>query len=210
MLAMKANNEAARKFQRWIAFEVVPNIRKHGYYAMPTAPVAPEFTPDFFRKIADTLEAKEKEILALTSAKAELEGTVTVQAQQIAELQPKGAFYDLLNCCQDPVTVTTIAKDYKRGAVSFNRLLEQLGVQFKQRNRWVLKQEFSDKFEKPDKPLTTTYQHPFVGKDGKSHTNEHMLWTQAGRVVLTHFLAEHGIFPKSERPHTESDASENN
>ena len=210
MLAMKANNETAKKFQRWIAYEVVPNIRKHGVYMTPAAAEKIISDPDFIINLAQQVKAERAKVAALTVEVDELKGTVAAQAQQITELQPKGAFYDLLNCCQDPVTVTTIAKDYKRGAVSFNRLLEQLGVQFKQRNRWVLKQEFSDKFEKPDKPLTTTYQHPFVGKDGKSHTNEHMLWTQAGRVVLTHFLAEHGIFPKSERPHTESDASENN
>lgn len=32
MLAMKANNESAQKFQRWIAIDVVPAIRKTGSY----------------------------------------------------------------------------------------------------------------------------------------------------------------------------------
>ena len=35
MLAMKASNEAAIKFQKRIAFEILPSLRKYGYYAMP-------------------------------------------------------------------------------------------------------------------------------------------------------------------------------
>ena len=35
MLAMKANNETARNFQRLIAFEILPSLRKYGYYALP-------------------------------------------------------------------------------------------------------------------------------------------------------------------------------
>ena len=34
-LAMKANNETARDFQAWLADDVVPSIRKHGYYILP-------------------------------------------------------------------------------------------------------------------------------------------------------------------------------
>lgn len=32
MLGMKANNETALKFQKWLAFEVIPSIRKTGSY----------------------------------------------------------------------------------------------------------------------------------------------------------------------------------
>ena len=34
-LGMKANNAVADKFQNWLAFEVIPSIRKTGYYEMP-------------------------------------------------------------------------------------------------------------------------------------------------------------------------------
>lgn len=32
LLGMKANNESARKFQMWLAKDVIPSIRKHGMY----------------------------------------------------------------------------------------------------------------------------------------------------------------------------------
>ena len=34
-LGMKANNAVADKFQNWLALEVIPSIRKTGYYEMP-------------------------------------------------------------------------------------------------------------------------------------------------------------------------------
>ncbi|MBO4400393.1 MAG: hypothetical protein J5809_00935 [Selenomonadaceae bacterium] len=39
-LAMKANNDNAKKFQEWIANVVVPSIRKNGYYILPNAAAA--------------------------------------------------------------------------------------------------------------------------------------------------------------------------
>ena len=32
---MKANNEKAQKYQRWLAIEVLPTLRKTGLYEMP-------------------------------------------------------------------------------------------------------------------------------------------------------------------------------
>ncbi|NGT03595.1 ORF6C domain-containing protein [Clostridium perfringens] len=35
LLGMKANNDIARKFQTWLAVEVIPTIRKNGQYQLP-------------------------------------------------------------------------------------------------------------------------------------------------------------------------------
>lgn len=50
MLAMKANNDAALKFQKWLAFDVVPAIRKTGRFAMD-GPVD-RLTPDDYIRAA--------------------------------------------------------------------------------------------------------------------------------------------------------------
>ena len=44
MLAMKSNNDAALKFQKWLAFDVVPAIRKTGQYtpAQAATPISPD------------------------------------------------------------------------------------------------------------------------------------------------------------------------
>ncbi len=40
LLAMKANNEVARKFQTWLAVEVIPAIRKSGQYQIEKKPTS--------------------------------------------------------------------------------------------------------------------------------------------------------------------------
>ncbi|AXH51915.1 ORF6C domain-containing protein [Clostridium perfringens] len=40
LLAMKANNEVARKFQTWLAVEVIPAIRKSGQYQLEKKPTS--------------------------------------------------------------------------------------------------------------------------------------------------------------------------
>ncbi len=41
LLAMKANNDVARKFQTWLAVEVIPVIRKSGQYQLPVKRIYP-------------------------------------------------------------------------------------------------------------------------------------------------------------------------
>ena len=47
LLAMKANNEAAKKFQKKVAYEIMPAIRKNGYYSLTgkTAPAVAASAP---------------------------------------------------------------------------------------------------------------------------------------------------------------------
>ena len=49
-----------------------------------------------------------------------------VQSQQIAELQPKATYYDLILQCKDLLSVTEIAKDYGMSATGFNKMLYEL------------------------------------------------------------------------------------
>lgn len=59
MLAMKANNERAQKFQRWIAMDVVPAIRKTGTYSMAKEKVLQQFMEqqtEFNQKMMERLE----------------------------------------------------------------------------------------------------------------------------------------------------------
>ena len=36
LLGMKAENKIAQEFQKWLAIDVIPEIRKNGTYSMPT------------------------------------------------------------------------------------------------------------------------------------------------------------------------------
>ena len=88
MLAMKASNEAAIKFQKRIAFEILPSLRKYGYYAMPgrdeiKSPELNKVTSEKFLKVVKAinnynracydLNAKKKRMYELSKEWLELD-----------------------------------------------------------------------------------------------------------------------------------------
>ena len=88
---------------------------------------------------------KEALILALeqqeTIEKLEIENKV--KDQQIAELQPKGTYYDLVLQCKGLLSITVIAKDYGESGQWLNKKLHELGVQYKQGDIWLLYQKYA-------------------------------------------------------------------
>lgn len=52
LLAMKANNETAKQFQKQVATEILPSIRKHGAYMTPDTIEKALTSPDFLIQLA--------------------------------------------------------------------------------------------------------------------------------------------------------------
>ena len=72
---------------------------------------------------------KEKERLALENKE---------QLQIIGELQPKADYTDEILKCPGTVTITQIAKDYGMSGTKMNKILNELGVQFKKSGQWFI------------------------------------------------------------------------
>ncbi|MBR1806192.1 MAG: phage antirepressor [Selenomonadaceae bacterium] len=170
-LVLKSRKPDAKRFRKWLTSEVVPSIRKNGIYLNPNAPIDPRF----LRKMADELEARDKQIAALTA--------------RVDELQPKADYAESILRCQDAVPITLIAKDYGYGAASFNELLHTFRIQFKTGGTWALYQPYA----KMGYAVTT----PEILKDGLTVT--HMRWTQKGRMFLYNVLKRENIVPVIER-----------
>ena len=130
--------QAAEQFERWVFDEVLPSIRKHGAYMTADTLEAAILNPDYLIQIATALkEEREKRKL--------LESETAVQKQQIAELQPKASYYDVVLNCKDLLFITEIAKDYGKSGTWLNKTLHELGVQFKQGKIWLLYQKYAEK-----------------------------------------------------------------
>ena len=171
----------AKAFKRWVTSEVLPAIRKHGLYA-----------------IDDILENPDIAIQALTKLKEEraarkaLELDNQVKSQQIAELQPKATYYDLILQCKDLLSVTEIAKDYGMSAKGLNAMLHELGVQFNQSGVWFLYAKYQH--EGYTQTKTQNYNCP----DGTQGSKVHTYWTQKGRLFIYNLLKSEGILPTIE------------
>ena len=177
-LILSSKLQAAKRFKHWVTSEVLPTIRKHGIYA-----------------IDDILENPDLAIAALTKLKEErekrkeLECLNLVQRQQIAEMQPKVTYYDLILQNKNTVPITQIAKDYGMSGRAFNELLHVRGVQYKLRGTWLLYQKHAE--------CGYTQSKTFNVADGKSVM--HTYWTQKGRLFIYELLRQDGILPVMER-----------
>lgn len=122
-----------------------------------------------------------------------------VKDQQIAELQPKASYYDVILQCKDLLSTTIIAKDYGMAAKGFNKLLHELGIQYTQSGVWLLYQKYADKGYTQTK--TQNYNRP----DGTQGAKPHTYWTQKGRLFLYEFLKAHGYLPIIEKEESEEE-----
>ena len=180
-LILSSKLPTAKAFKRWVTSEVLPAIRKHGLYA-----------------IDDILENPDIAIQALTKLKEEraarkaLELDNQVKSQQIAELQPKATYYDLILQCKDLLSVTEIAKDYGMSAKGLNAMLHELGVQYNQSGVWFLYAKYQH--EGYTQTKTQNYNRP----DGTQGSKVHTYWTQKGRLFIYNLLKSEGILPTIE------------
>ena len=181
-LILSSKLPAARKFKHWVTAEVLPSIRKHGVYAIDEMLANPE-------AMISALMAYKKERekrLALASENA-------VQKQQIAELQPKANYYDIVLNCPDLLPITVIAKDYGWSGRHMNRYLADKGIQFRQGDIWLLYQQYAQR------GYTSTKTYAYPGNDGENHSKVHTYWTQAGRLFIYSLMKADGNLPLIEQ-----------
>ncbi len=109
--------------------------------------------------------------------------------QQVNELQPKATYYDMVLQNKSLLSVSKIAKDYGMSAIKMNRLLHDLGVQYKQGDIWLLYAKHQDK------GYTQTHTHVIDADNSRVSTK----WTQKGRLFIYELLKQEGTLPLIER-----------
>lgn len=191
---LRSDKPQAKPFRKWVTSEVLPTIRKHGAYMTPDVLAQTIQNPDFLIGLVTELKAEQER-----RRTAEL--TVSVQNQQIAELQPKASYYDVVLNCKDLLSVSEIAKDYGKSAKWLNAKLHELKVQFKQGDIWLLYQKYAEK------GYTSTKTQSYNGKDGTIHSKVHTYWTQKGRLFIYGLLKELGILPLIEQDDDEEEST---
>ena len=184
---LRSDKPQAKPFRKWVTNEVLPSIRKHGAYMTEQTLKRALTSPDFLIELATQLKAEQAQ-------RKQLETTVAVQNQQIAELQPKASYYDVVLNCKDLISIGKIAKDYGWSAQKLNEYLHKHGVQYKQGKTWLLYQKYAGM------GYTSTKTHTYHGDDGTEHAADpHTYWTQKGRLFVYDLLKSDGIYPLIER-----------
>lgn len=172
---LRSDKPKAKDFRRWITSDVLPSIRKHSVYIADSVLDEMAKNKEFTENLLSTLQAERMKKSALI--------------ERLEKTLPKAVYCDVILQCPGAVQVSILAKDYGMSAVSFNKLLHGLKIQYKVGDTWVLYKNYADK----GYTVTRTY-----------HVNEqtaaiHTYWTQRGRLFLYDFLKWHGIIPEAEK-----------
>lgn len=185
--------DSAKRFKHWITHDVIPTIRKTGGYVANDdlfintyLPTADDATKLMFRTTLATVRQ-------LNEEKQQLQQTVSVQAQQISEMQPKVTYYDIVLNCKDLVAISVIAKDYGWSAKSMNKYLHEKGVQYKQGCIWLLYQKYASS------GYTSTKTYTYQDWKEEAHTTVQTYWTQKGRLFIYEMMKADGNLPLIEQ-----------
>ncbi|MDD2954555.1 MAG: phage antirepressor KilAC domain-containing protein [Parabacteroides sp.] len=181
-LVMRSKLPEAEQFQDWVCEEVLPAIRKTGGYMVDKENDSPEEIMARALLVAqDTMKRKEARI-------HQLEETAAIQEQQIKIAAPKVEYHDTVLMSADTYTTNQIAKELGISAVTLNKKLRSLGVQYSQSGQWLLYAKYQNKGY--TKTHTYTFTHATTGQPG---TAMRTVWTEAGRKFI------HGLLKQAEK-----------
>ena len=122
--------------------------------------------------------------------KQKLIETNTLQAQVIAEFEPRLSYLDTILSSTDTVTITQIAADYGMSAVAMNKLLNKLGIQHKVGGQWILYRKHMKQ------GYTKSHTSEITKPGGEMKVVMNTKWTQKGRLFLYNLLKDENHYPQ--------------
>lgn len=110
----------------------------------------------------------------------------TMEAEQIAKMQPKVDYFDQQMHNPGLMTTTVIAKRFGKSAIWLNRWLSSHGLIYRQGNNWVVRQKFA----------AEGYADYENWSDAdNSHVVPLLKWTQKGQKFIYDCLIKEGVQP---------------
>ena len=122
-----------------------------------------------------------------------LGGQVVEQQKLIEEMTPKANYVDHILESKSLVATTQIVKDYGMSAVRFNRILNDMKIQYKVNKQWVLYSKYQNCGYVHSKTIDITRSN------GDPDVTMQTQWTQKGRLFLYEELKKNGIHPVIEQ-----------
>lgn len=185
-LVVRSKLPSAEKFEKWVFDEVIPSIHQYGAYMTEQTIEKALASPDFLIQLATKLKDEQ-------TRRKEAEAEIRVKDQIIGELKPKADYYDEILKNPGLVTITQIAKDYGMSGKKMNRILHELGIQYKQSEQWLLYSDYHCL------GYTQSEVTGIIRSDGTPDVKLLTKWIMKGRLFLYNKLKEKGIIPVIEQ-----------
>lgn len=170
------HEDVALEFARWLSptFAIWCNDRIKELMTNGYAKLDSISRKDLARMLFESEE--EKEHLA---AKAEL------QQKELQQAAPKVQYYEEVLQSDGTYNINQIAKELGTSAVSLNKKLRTMGVQYKQNGTWLLYYKYQNK------GYTKTRTYVYTDSEGKEHTRMQTVWTEKGRKFIHEITKKH-------------------
>ena len=117
-------------------------------------------------------------LLIEVEAKERLQAQNELQAKELEKQAPKVAYYDEVLTSQSTYNANQIAKELGMSAVTLNKKLHELKVQYKQGGQWLLYHPHQNK------GYTKTITYTYTDSKGETCTNSSTVWTEKGRAFI--------------------------
>ena len=175
-LIVRSKLESAQRFETWVFDDVLPTIRKYGFYA----------SDDVLERF---LNDPDMAVGAFSKLKEERDKVRTLEIEN-RKLTEHNKYLDMITNSNDLIPISVIAADYGVSGVYMNAVLKMLGIQYRFKNSptWVLFAKYRDM----GYTQSVTYKV-------RGHSVIHTYWTQKGRLFLYEKLKASGILPVCER-----------
>lgn len=182
----RSDKEKAKEFQDWVFNDVLPSIRKTGGYMVAKQEDTPEIIMARALKVAnETLDRQKRRMEQVERDNRRLTVDNEMKQGEIDKLTPDAEYTRKTLSSTTSWNTNIIAKEMGMAAVTLNKKLERIGVQYKQHGVWVLTRKYANKGY--DKSQTYSY----LKSDGEVGTRIQMEWTESGRRFL-HELHNNG------------------
>lgn len=172
------NEDLALHFAQWIspAFYVkcnqhIKELLKHGFTATPSTIEDMVNNPDLIISMATKLKEERAE-------KEKYQTMAGLQAKQLQISAPKVQYHDKVLQSSSLMPINLIAKELGMSAVTLNKKLHQLGIQYQSGGAWVLYAKYQGQ------GWTGVRTHTYFDSEGRERTVQHTYWTEKGRQYI--------------------------
>ena len=162
---------SAQRFESFVFDDILPRIRKYGAYLTDEAIHNLLRHPDFAFKVFEVMLEERSKNAALQ--------------EKLAVAAPKSLYCDEILSAENAIQISIIAKDYGISAISLNKILHEMGIQFKVGKTWLLYQVYADKGYIRSETIKIAINKSVV----------RTLWTQKGRMFIYSKLRDKGMLP---------------
>lgn len=122
-----------------------------------------------------------KSLVESEEQKQQLQIQNEIQSERLKVIAPKAEYYDRTLMAKNTISTTVIAKELGMSAVTLNKKLKEMGIQYKVGSTWVL----TAKYQNMGYTETSTYTET---TDEETRSYISTVWTQKGREFI------HGLF----------------